>query len=59
MNIKQSIVAWVIGVVFTSFYAYAVFMIPIPLEAFKFMAIRTTPVLIVGFGLIYILKDKV
>jgi branched-subunit amino acid transport protein AzlD len=52
------IVAWLMGLVFCAFYAYAVFMIPRPGEAMKLMVIRTVPILIVGFVLIYIFRNK-
>lgn len=58
MNTKQLIVSFLIFLALCSFYAYAVFMIPRPLEAFRFMVAPAVAILVVGFGLVYIFRDK-
>jgi len=58
MNRPQLIISWLMFLIFCSFYFYSVFMIPRPQEAFSFMLIPTVAILVVGFGLIYIFRNK-
>jgi hypothetical protein len=58
MNKKQLIAAWAMGIVFCLFYAYAVFMIPGPARAFRFLLPRAILILTMGFFFIYTLRDK-
>ncbi|MEW6075484.1 MAG: hypothetical protein AB1530_04160 [Candidatus Omnitrophota bacterium] len=58
MNKKQILFSFLAFLIFCSLYAYAVFMIPRPQEAFRFMLIPTVAILVAGFGLIYIFRDR-
>jgi hypothetical protein len=58
MNKRQIIISWLIAVVFCILYAWAVFMISDPLEAWWFMVTCVAPALLIGALLLYFFEHK-
>ncbi|HTY45951.1 MAG TPA: hypothetical protein VMD52_08185 [Patescibacteria group bacterium] len=58
LNKRQVIISWLVAAVFCLLYAWAVFAIPDPLEAWWFMVSCTAPAMIVGALLLYLFGRK-